>query len=76
MGRVGFQYQINGVTVGPFEFNQAESGAATSWTWDAYDEVYLGTGDSVMPMVFQSNTAAVSSSLTWPSSLEVTWWSK
>lgn len=75
MARVGLQYQINGTVIGPYEFNQAESGGSP-WTWDAFDEVYLGAGDSVWPMFFQSSGATISSSLSSPPTFEVTWWSK
>lgn len=75
VARLGLQYQVNGTLAGPFEFDQSVSGA-NPWNWNCYDEVYLGAGDRVYPQVFQENATSVSSSLTYPSSLEIVWLSE
>ena len=72
MAAVGLQYQINGTLAGPFEFDKAESGA-NPWNWSGYDEVYLAAGDRVYPQILQQSGGTVSSSLTFPSSLEIVW---
>jgi hypothetical protein len=72
VARVGLLYQINGANAGPFEFDQAPAGA-NPWNWSCYDEVYLAAGDRVYPQVFHEYSGSLSTSMTYPSSLEIVW---
>ncbi len=56
--RVGFQYNINGTTVGPYELCRGNAGL-TLWSWGCYAEIYLAAGDWVQPVIYNEYTAAI-----------------
>lgn len=72
VARVGLQFQIAGVTVGPYEYDQNVSDGSP-WGWDCYDEIYLHEGDTVTPMFIHEYTTSVSTDVTFPSAFEITW---
>jgi hypothetical protein len=58
--RVGFQYNINGTTVGPYELERDYAGQ-TIWSWGCYAEIYLAAGDWVQPVIYNESAATVNS---------------
>lgn len=76
LGRVGFWYWStdNSVWVGPIELSQQVVGpGAPYWSWHAYDETYLQVNDLVLPVFYHQASAAVSTSLSSPSTFELAW---
>jgi hypothetical protein len=71
VAKAGLQFDVAGVTAGPFDLSQSEGGSFSPWGWDCYDEIHLSTGDSVQPF-FNQLTAGTISTVAG-SSLEIVW---